>query len=100
MSSLLQEQVVDSHPESESLTTPAHIDAEEPQPAPPAAEEVDETWEEKEDKLDAENIEPETQKYDYKPGDFSSPASPSLEVSAAVCHLSASVHLFQNNGNL
>lgn len=44
--------------------------------APPPAEEVDETWEEKEDKLDAENIRPESpapatpteQKYQYKEG--------------------------------
>lgn len=42
--------------------------------APPPAEEVDETWEEKEDKLDAENIKPESpttptdQKYQYKAG--------------------------------
>uniref|UniRef100_A0A9J8ACG5 Eukaryotic translation initiation factor 4 gamma 1 n=1 Tax=Cyprinus carpio carpio TaxID=630221 RepID=A0A9J8ACG5_CYPCA len=42
--------------------------------APPPAEDVDETWEEKEDKLDAENIKPESptrsspseQKYQYK----------------------------------
>nr|XP_055053589.1 eukaryotic translation initiation factor 4 gamma 1-like [Misgurnus anguillicaudatus] len=43
-----------------------------PPVAPPPAEEVDETWEEKEDKLDAENIRPQSpatpteQKYQYK----------------------------------
>lgn len=44
--------------------------------APPPAEDVDETWEEKEDKLDAENIKPQSptptspteQKYQYKAG--------------------------------
>lgn len=40
--------------------------------APPPAEDVDETWEEKEDKLDAENIKPQSppteQKYQYKEG--------------------------------
>ncbi|XP_016111957.1 eukaryotic translation initiation factor 4 gamma 1-like [Sinocyclocheilus grahami] len=46
----------------------------EPESAPPPAEELEETWEEKEDKLDAENIKPESptlsspteQKYQYK----------------------------------
>uniref|UniRef100_A0A672MV99 Eukaryotic translation initiation factor 4 gamma 1-like n=1 Tax=Sinocyclocheilus grahami TaxID=75366 RepID=A0A672MV99_SINGR len=33
----------------------------EPESAPPPAEELEETWEEKEDKLDAENIKPEKQ---------------------------------------
>ena len=44
--------------------------------APPPTEEVEETWEEKEDKLDAENIQPQSpapatpteQKYQYKEG--------------------------------
>lgn len=50
----------------------------EPQPpaaSPPAAEEADLTWEDKEDKLDAENIQPDPpkptgtdQKYQYKEG--------------------------------
>ncbi|XP_036391933.1 eukaryotic translation initiation factor 4 gamma 1-like isoform X3 [Megalops cyprinoides] len=67
-----EEQVVESPPEPEQAqSTSAQADSEEPQPAPSAAEEVDETWEEKEDKLDAENIEPEAvkpgdQKYQYK----------------------------------
>ncbi|XP_029111212.1 eukaryotic translation initiation factor 4 gamma 1 isoform X2 [Scleropages formosus] len=67
-----EEQVVDTRPESEeSQTLAPPVDAEESHPAPPTAEEVDETWEEKEDKLDAENIEPKAhkpsdQKYQYK----------------------------------
>uniref|UniRef100_A0A8B9KDM9 Eukaryotic translation initiation factor 4 gamma 1 n=1 Tax=Astyanax mexicanus TaxID=7994 RepID=A0A8B9KDM9_ASTMX len=56
-------------------TPPAKPEWEEPTPvAPPPVEEVDETWEEKEDKLDAENIQPQgsapatptEQKYQYK----------------------------------
>uniref|UniRef100_A0A4W5PB12 Eukaryotic translation initiation factor 4 gamma 1 n=1 Tax=Hucho hucho TaxID=62062 RepID=A0A4W5PB12_9TELE len=49
---------------SNTPPTPSH-----PRPAAnPAVEEVDETWEEKEDKLDAENIEPKPGdlKYQYK----------------------------------
>ncbi|KAI1893865.1 hypothetical protein AGOR_G00128060 [Albula goreensis] len=66
-----EEQVVESPPEPEQAQSqPIQADAEDPQPAP-AAEEVEETWEEKEDKLDAENIEPDAvkpgdQKYQYK----------------------------------
>lgn len=47
----------------------------EPRPAAsPSPEETDETWEEKEDKLDTENVEPESaksveQKYQYKEGE-------------------------------
>lgn len=47
-----------------------------PPVAPPPPEDLDETWEEKEDKLDAENIKPRSptptspteQKYQYKAG--------------------------------
>uniref|UniRef100_A0A4W5Q0M9 Eukaryotic translation initiation factor 4 gamma 1 n=1 Tax=Hucho hucho TaxID=62062 RepID=A0A4W5Q0M9_9TELE len=53
----------------EQATPTSASDAEEPHPAAtPAVPEVDETWEEKEDKLDAENIEPRPGdlKYQYK----------------------------------
>uniref|UniRef100_A0A673VZR5 Eukaryotic translation initiation factor 4 gamma 1 n=1 Tax=Salmo trutta TaxID=8032 RepID=A0A673VZR5_SALTR len=62
-----EEQVVQSPPEQATPTSAS--DAEEPRPAAtPAVAEVDETWEEKEDKLDAENIEPNPGdlKYQYK----------------------------------
>ncbi|XP_020359085.1 eukaryotic translation initiation factor 4 gamma 1 isoform X15 [Oncorhynchus kisutch] len=62
-----EEQVVESTPEQATPTSAS--DAKEPRPAnTPAVEEVDETWEEKEDKLDAENIEPKPEdlKYQYK----------------------------------
>ncbi|KAM5164385.1 eukaryotic translation initiation factor 4 gamma 1 isoform 1-T1 [Mantella aurantiaca] len=50
----------------ESVATPPPA-APEPEQAPIVpAEEQDETWEEKEDKLDAENIKPEDHKYKYK----------------------------------
>uniref|UniRef100_A0A8C1WDR8 Eukaryotic translation initiation factor 4 gamma 1 n=1 Tax=Cyprinus carpio TaxID=7962 RepID=A0A8C1WDR8_CYPCA len=61
-------------PEPEA-TPPVKAEPESSAPvAPPPAEDVDETWEEKEDKLDAENIKPESptrsspseQKYQYK----------------------------------
>uniref|UniRef100_A0A8C7HUU9 Eukaryotic translation initiation factor 4 gamma 1 n=1 Tax=Oncorhynchus kisutch TaxID=8019 RepID=A0A8C7HUU9_ONCKI len=61
------EQVVQSPPEQATPTSAS--DTEEPRPATtPAVAEVDETWEEKEDKLDAENIEPKPGdlKYQYK----------------------------------
>ncbi|XP_024271903.2 LOW QUALITY PROTEIN: eukaryotic translation initiation factor 4 gamma 1 [Oncorhynchus tshawytscha] len=64
-----EEQVVESTPEPEQATPTSASDAKEPRPAnTPAVEEVDETWEEKEDKLDAENIEPKPEdlKYQYK----------------------------------
>uniref|UniRef100_A0A8C7HSH2 Eukaryotic translation initiation factor 4 gamma 1 n=1 Tax=Oncorhynchus kisutch TaxID=8019 RepID=A0A8C7HSH2_ONCKI len=53
----------------EQATPTSASDTEEPRPATtPAVAEVDETWEEKEDKLDAENIEPKPGdlKYQYK----------------------------------
>uniref|UniRef100_A0A8C8IH82 Eukaryotic translation initiation factor 4 gamma 1 n=1 Tax=Oncorhynchus tshawytscha TaxID=74940 RepID=A0A8C8IH82_ONCTS len=59
----------ESTPEPEQATPTSASDAKEPRPAnTPAVEEVDETWEEKEDKLDAENIEPKPEdlKYQYK----------------------------------
>uniref|UniRef100_A0A673YRD3 Eukaryotic translation initiation factor 4 gamma 1 n=1 Tax=Salmo trutta TaxID=8032 RepID=A0A673YRD3_SALTR len=62
-------EVVGSPPEPEQATPTSASDAKEPRPAAtPAVEEVDETWEEKEDKLDAENIEPKPEdlKYQYK----------------------------------
>ncbi|XP_031651366.1 eukaryotic translation initiation factor 4 gamma 1 isoform X5 [Oncorhynchus kisutch] len=62
-----EEQVVQSPPEQATPTSAS--DTEEPRPATtPAVAEVDETWEEKEDKLDAENIEPKPGdlKYQYK----------------------------------
>lgn len=58
---------------------PVKLDQAEPAPvARPPVEEVEETWEEKEDKLDAENIQPQSpapatpteQKYQYKEGVF------------------------------
>ncbi|XP_016395654.1 eukaryotic translation initiation factor 4 gamma 1-like [Sinocyclocheilus rhinocerous] len=61
-------------PEPEA-TPPVKAEPESPAPmVPPPAEDVDETWEEKEDKLDAENIKPQSptpsspteQKYQYK----------------------------------
>uniref|UniRef100_A0A8C7IK53 Eukaryotic translation initiation factor 4 gamma 1 n=1 Tax=Oncorhynchus kisutch TaxID=8019 RepID=A0A8C7IK53_ONCKI len=60
-------EVLESTPEQATPTSAS--DAKEPRPAnTPAVEEVDETWEEKEDKLDAENIEPKPEdlKYQYK----------------------------------
>uniref|UniRef100_A0A8C8IMY0 Eukaryotic translation initiation factor 4 gamma 1 n=1 Tax=Oncorhynchus tshawytscha TaxID=74940 RepID=A0A8C8IMY0_ONCTS len=62
-------EVLESTPEPEQATPTSASDAKEPRPAnTPAVEEVDETWEEKEDKLDAENIEPKPEdlKYQYK----------------------------------
>uniref|UniRef100_A0AAY5KGA1 Eukaryotic translation initiation factor 4 gamma 1 n=1 Tax=Esox lucius TaxID=8010 RepID=A0AAY5KGA1_ESOLU len=62
-------EVLENPSEPEQATPTSASDAEEPRPAAtPAAEEVDETWEEKEDKLDAENIEPQSGdlKYQYK----------------------------------
>lgn len=65
-------------PEEKELTPePAPVEVQPPEPCPaasPSPEETDETWEEKEDKLDTENIEPETakpveQKYQYKEGE-------------------------------
>ncbi|KAF4076278.1 hypothetical protein AMELA_G00212570 [Ameiurus melas] len=62
-------------PEEKDLApepAPVEVPPSEPRPAAsPSPEETDETWEEKEDKLDTENIEPETekpveQKYQYK----------------------------------
>ncbi|XP_058601901.1 eukaryotic translation initiation factor 4 gamma 1a isoform X4 [Onychostoma macrolepis] len=61
-------------PEEEKPTPEPEVAQKEPSPAPtpaPIAEESDETWEDKEDKLDTENIEPEAskpveQKYQYK----------------------------------
>ncbi|XP_016103619.1 eukaryotic translation initiation factor 4 gamma 1a isoform X9 [Sinocyclocheilus grahami] len=61
-------------PEEEKPAPEPEVAQKEPSPAPtpaPPAEESDETWEDKEDKLDPENIEPEAskpveQKYQYK----------------------------------
>lgn len=63
-------------PEEEKPAPEPEVAQKEPSPAPtpsPPAEELEETWEEKEDKLDTENIEPEAskpveQKYQYKEG--------------------------------
>lgn len=70
---LIKEQVV-VRPEPEPAPTP------EPKPttaSPPAPEEADLTWEDKEDKLDVENIQPDSEnsnttdkKYQYKEGEF------------------------------
>lgn len=65
---MFKEQVV-----SRSEPEPAPAPAPEPKPpaaAPPAPEEADLTWEDKEDKLDAENIQPAAtdKKYQYKEG--------------------------------
>lgn len=69
---LIKEQVV-IRPE------PEPVPASEPKPtaaSPPAPEEADLTWEDKEDKLDAENIQPDSdssnasdKKYQYKEGE-------------------------------
>ncbi|XP_067220339.1 eukaryotic translation initiation factor 4 gamma 1a isoform X2 [Chanodichthys erythropterus] len=61
-------------PEEEKPAPEPEVAQKEPSPAPtptPPAEELEETWEEKEDKLDTENIEPDAskpveQKYQYK----------------------------------
>ncbi|XP_059419871.1 eukaryotic translation initiation factor 4 gamma 1-like isoform X1 [Carassius carassius] len=61
-------------PEEEKPALEPEVAQKEPSPAPtpaPPVEESDETWEDKEDKLDTENIEPEAskpveQKYQYK----------------------------------
>ncbi|XP_026061836.1 eukaryotic translation initiation factor 4 gamma 1-like isoform X3 [Carassius auratus] len=61
-------------PEEEEPAPEPEVSQEEPSPAPtpaPPAEESDETWEDKEDKLDTENTEPDAsktveQKYQYK----------------------------------
>lgn len=63
-------------PEEEKPAPEPEVAQKEPSPAPtptPPAEELEETWEEKEDKLDTENIEPDAskpveQKYQYKEG--------------------------------
>uniref|UniRef100_A0A9J8D0W4 Eukaryotic translation initiation factor 4 gamma, 1a n=1 Tax=Cyprinus carpio carpio TaxID=630221 RepID=A0A9J8D0W4_CYPCA len=62
------------HPEEEKPAPEPEVAQKEPSPAPtpaPPPEESDETWEDKEDKLDTENTEPEAsklveQKYQYK----------------------------------
>lgn len=78
-----------SQPEEKDLTpesAPVEVQPTEPCPAAsPSPEETDETWEEKEDKLDTENIEPETeksveQKYQYKEGEGGTSHSPLLSV--------------------
>lgn len=67
-SSLFQEQRAKPVPE------PSHTQANPPAPAEPPAEAVDETWEEKEDKQNADpekeksQSEPSDQKYQYKEG--------------------------------
>ncbi|XP_051770046.1 eukaryotic translation initiation factor 4 gamma 1a isoform X3 [Ctenopharyngodon idella] len=61
-------------PEEKKPAPEPEVAQKEPSPAPtptPPAEELEETWEEKEDKLDTENIEPDAskpveQKYQYK----------------------------------
>lgn len=61
--------------ESTPEPAPAEVQPLEPRPAPsPTPEDTEETWEEKEDKLDTENIEPKSekaveQKYQYKEGE-------------------------------
>ena len=61
-----QEQVDDTQPEPEPVPAP---EAQAPAD-PPAPEDPDLTWEDKEDKLDAENIKPGAtdKKYQYKTG--------------------------------
>lgn len=61
-------------PEPELATAPV-ADTKPPSVPPPAPEEADLTWEDKEDKLDAENIQPDLpessatdKKYKYKEG--------------------------------
>lgn len=59
-------------PEPEPVPAPAP-ETQPPAASPPAPEEADLTWEDKEDKLDAENIQPDSpstadKKYQYKEG--------------------------------
>lgn len=61
-------------PEPEPVPAPAP-ETQLPAASPPVSEEADLTWEDKEDKLDAENIQPESpqpnatdKKYQYKEG--------------------------------
>ncbi|XP_040205724.1 eukaryotic translation initiation factor 4 gamma 1 isoform X3 [Rana temporaria] len=61
-------------PESAAIPPPATPEPERT-PNVPAEPEQDETWEEKEDKLDAENIKPGDHKYKYKPEQWK-PLSP------------------------
>ncbi|KAL0973365.1 hypothetical protein UPYG_G00202500 [Umbra pygmaea] len=73
-----KEELVASPSEPQLATPTSALDADEPRPAnTPVAEEVEETWEEKEDKLDAENIEPKPGdlKYQYKQ-ELSRPVDP------------------------
>lgn len=63
---------MEASPEPEPAPAP---ETQAPAAAPPAQEEADLTWEDKEDKLDAENIQPEPpksaatdKKYQYKEG--------------------------------
>lgn len=74
---LIKEQVV-VQPEPEPAPAP---ESKPPAASPPAPEETDLTWEDKEDKLDAENIQPDPQKpnttdkkYQYKEGESISDA--------------------------
>lgn len=90
--SLNQEQVV-APPEPESAPTRAP-ETQPPAAVSPAPEEADLTWEDKEDKLDAENIQPESpkspstdKKYQYKEGG-------SLKLDTFQCHMLA-VHCEQ-----
>uniref|UniRef100_A0A8C8IFP3 Eukaryotic translation initiation factor 4 gamma 1 n=1 Tax=Oncorhynchus tshawytscha TaxID=74940 RepID=A0A8C8IFP3_ONCTS len=64
---------------AEQATPTSASDAKEPRPAnTPAVEEVDETWEEKEDKLDAENIEPKPEDLKYHSDETIYPNSTNL----------------------
>lgn len=70
---MFTEQVV-APPEPEPAPTRAP-ETQPPATSPPAPEETDLTWEDKEDKLDAENIQPDSpeqnatdKKYQYKEG--------------------------------
>ena len=75
-----------------------------PRPAtPPAtpAEDPEQTWEEKEDKLDAENIEPKTveQKYQYKEGKVwgFEPSHCRCRATVSHCHSTCCVMDFTTN---
>ncbi|TSK67162.1 Eukaryotic translation initiation factor 4 gamma 1 [Bagarius yarrelli] len=80
-------------PPKPEATPPVKSEEADPAPvAPPPAEEVEETWEEKEDKLDAENVQPQSpapatpteQKYQYKEGVNKTPLRP-LDLSRMNC---------------
>ncbi|XP_029473094.1 eukaryotic translation initiation factor 4 gamma 1 isoform X7 [Rhinatrema bivittatum] len=61
-----ESQAGDGAPQTDSQTSAAVSVTEQEMTIPATQEDLEETWEEKEDKLDAENIQPSDQKYQYK----------------------------------